>query len=336
MQALQALQAIHFAHPAYLWLLLIFVPMIAWHVLKHRRQRASLSISTTSPFAGLGRSWRQYAVYLLFPLRLLAIACLIIILARPQIRGGWSTTSTEGTDIVVALDISSSMLARDFQPDRLEAAKEIAGRFVVQRENDNVGLVIFAGESLTGVPMTTDRAVLASYIESISMDQLADGTAIGEGIATSLNRLREGQAESKTVILITDGSNNTGIISPLAAADAAKELGVRIYTIGIGTMGMADMPVSTPLGIRYEKQKVVIDEATLQQIADRTGGKYFRATDNRALEKVFDEIDHMTQTKMDVRHFSHTEDRYQIFAWLLLLFFGLELLLRYTVARSIP
>lgn len=325
-----------FAHPSYLWLFLIYIPIIAWYVIKHRNAQPSLAISTLSPFASIGRSWKEYVRYFLFFLRLAAIACLIIILARPQSHDSWNTTSTEGTDIMIALDISTSMLAMDFQPDRLEAAKAVASDFVQGRESDNIGVVIFAGESLTGMPMTVDRGMLINYINSINMDMLPDGTAIGDGIATSLNRLKEGKAKSRSIILITDGSNNTGVVAPLTAAEVAKELEARIYTIGIGTNGMANYPVMTPYGQDVQQMQVVIDEETLTKIADLTGGKYFRATNEQVLRDVFKEIDSLEKTRMDVRHFSHAEDNYMIFAWLLFGFVALELVLRYTVCRSIP
>jgi Ca-activated chloride channel family protein len=229
------------------------------------------------------------------------------------------------------------MLARDFKPNRLEAAKKVASKFIAGRESDNIGVVIFAGESLTGVPMTVDRSQLISYIESINMDMLEDGTAIGDGIATSLNRLKEGKAKSKSIILLTDGSNNTGVVAPISASEVAKELGVKIYTIGIGTNGNAPYPTQNIFGkIEYTMQPVVIDEATLRTIAESTGGKYFRATGNKVLEEVFAEIDALEKTQMDVKHFSHTEDNYMFWAWLALGLFALELLLRYTVVRSIP
>lgn len=325
-----------FAHPTYLWLFLIFVPLIAWYVSKQRNAKPSLGISTLSPFAGIGRSWKQYVRHLLFVLRMGAIACLIIILARPQTRDSWNTTSTEGTDIMIALDVSSSMLAMDFAPDRLEAAKAVAADFVSGRESDNIGVVIFAGESLTGIPMTVDRAMLMNYINSITMGVLPDGTAIGDGIATSLNRLKEGKAKSRSIILITDGSNNTGVVAPLTAAEVAKELGVRVYTIGVGTNGTANFPVMTPYGRQFQQLPVVIDENTLTKIADMTGGKYFRATNEKVLRDVFDEIDTLEKTRMDVRHFSHTEDNYMLFAWILFALVATELVLRYTVTRSIP
>lgn len=326
-----------FAHPNILWLFLIFIPLIVWYVVKHRNANATMAISTIAPFAKIGRSWKEYLRHLLFVLRLATIGCLIIILARPQIKDSWLTSSTKGTDIVIALDVSTSMLARDFKPDRFEAAKEVAEKFINGRESDNIGLVIFAGESLTGVPMTIDRVQLLNYLQALKMNMLEDGTAIGDGIATSLNRLKEGKATSKSIILLTDGSNNTGVIAPLSAAEVAQELGVKIYAIGVGTNGMADYPARDVFGdIVYQPQPVVIDEATLTTIADMTGGKYFRATDNKVLEDVFSQIDQLEKTEMDVRHFSHTEDNYMLWAWLAFGFLASGLLLRYTVLRAIP
>ncbi|MDE6270695.1 MAG: VWA domain-containing protein [Muribaculaceae bacterium] len=325
------------AHPQYLWLFLLYVPLIVWYLLKQRNARPYMALSTTEPFARLPRSWKQYVRHLLFVLRLGAIGCLIIVLARPQLKDNWRTTHTEGTDIVLAMDISSSMLARDFKPDRLEAAKSVAAKFISGRENDNIGIVIFAGESLTGMPMTVDRSQLLSYVNSISMNMLTDGTAIGDGIATALNRLKEGKAKSKSIILLTDGSNNTGIVTPLDATRVAQELGVKIYTIGIGTNGEAPSPMYNEFGrLVFAPQKVVIDEATLRQVAESTGGKYFRATGNKVLQDIFEEIDALEKTQMDVRHFSHTEDNYMFWAWLAFGLFALELLLRYTVVRTMP
>lgn len=326
-----------FSQPHYLWLFLIYIPLIVWYVMKHRNASASISISSAAAFAKIGRTWKVYLRHGLFVLRLVTIGCLIIVLARPQLKDSWRTSSTEGTDIVIALDVSTSMLARDFKPDRLEAAKKVAAKFISGRESDNIGLVIFAGESLTGVPMTIDRSQLLSYLSGVSTDMIEDGTAIGDGIATSLNRLKEGKAKSKSIILLTDGSNNTGIATPQMAAEVAKEMGVKIYAVGIGTNGMAEFPRTDMLGhIEYVKLPVVIDEATLQGIANETGGKYFRATGNHVLEEVFAEIDALEKTQMDVRHFSHTEDNYMMWAWFAFAFFAIELLLRYTVLRSIP
>lgn len=326
-----------FAHPYYLYLFILFVPLIAHYIIRQRTSHPSLGISSASAFAHMPRTWRQYMRHVLFGLRLATIGCLIVILARPQLKDNWRTTSTEGTDIVLAIDVSSSMLARDFKPDRMGAAKSVAAKFIQGRESDNIGLVIFAGESLTGVPMTVDRALLLNYIEGIHMEMLEDGTAIGDGIATSLNRLKEGKAKSKSIILLTDGSNNTGVVAPVTASEVAKELEVRIYTIGVGTNGNAPYPTRNMFGkIEFVPQPVVIDEATLKTIASNTGGKYFRATDNKTLEAIFAEIDALEKTQMDVRHFSHTEDDYALWAWLALGLFALELLLRYAIVRQIP
>ncbi len=326
-----------FAHPSFLWLFAIYIPLVAWYVLRQRKAHPSMGLSSLSAFASLPVSWKQYLRHFLFVLRLAAIGCLIVVLARPQLKDNWRTTSTEGTDIVLALDVSGSMLARDFQPNRMEAAKAVASKFVQGREADNIGLVIFAGESLTGVPMTVDRGQLLNYIDGISMEMLEDGTAIGDGIATSLNRLKEGKAKSRSIILLTDGSNNTGVVAPLDAAAVAKELGVRIYTIGVGTNGNAPYPSYDMFGkIVYTPQPVVIDENTLKGIADLTGGKYFLATGNRALEEVFAEIDALEKTQMDVKVFSHTEDDYMLWAWLAFGLFALEMILRYLFLRPIP
>ncbi|MDE5845383.1 MAG: VWA domain-containing protein [Muribaculaceae bacterium] len=325
------------AHPGYLWLFLLFIPLIAWYVLKHRNAHPALEISTVNPFAKLHRSCKEYLLHLLFILRLITIACIIIILARPQTRDSWRTTNTEGIDIVLALDVSPSMLARDFKPDRLEAAKEVAANFVNSRENDNVGLVLFANESFTGVPMTMDRAVLTNYIQGIEMGMLGNATAIGDGIVTSINRIKDGQAKSKTIILLTDGSNNAGNVAPLTAAEIARKYGIKIYTIGIGTNGTALYPQQDYFGkIEYVPQEVVIDEETLKEIASTTGGRYFRATGNNVLEEVFEQIDQLEKTAMNVRNFSHTEDNYMIWAWIAFGCLVLQLLMRYTILRTIP
>ncbi len=326
-----------FAHPHFLWALLVLVPMIVWYVLKQRNSHATMAMSSTQAFARLPRSWKQYLRHLLFVLRCATVGCLIVVLARPQAHDNWRTTSTEGTDIVIALDVSSSMMARDFDPDRFVAAKNVAAKFISGRESDNIGIVIFAGESLTGVPMTVDRTQLLQYLQNLNMNVLEDGTAIGDGIATALNRLKEGKAKSKSIILLTDGSNNTGVVAPVTASEVAKELGVKIYTIGVGTNGNAPYPTRTMTGrIEFTPQPVVIDEGTLKTIAETTGGKYFRATGNRVLEEVFTEIDALEKTQMDVRHFSHTEDFYMPWALIALACLVLELALRYTVLRSIP
>lgn len=328
-----------FAHPKFLWFLLVLLPLIAWYIAKQRNARPAMHVSTIAPVARLGRSWRQYVRHLLFVLRLGAIACLIVILARPQLKDSWNTSSTEGTDIVIALDVSSSMLAKDLTPNRLERAKEVARNFIDARPNDKIGIVLFAGEALTGLPMTTDREALKSYLKSVDINMLEDGTAIGDGLATAVNRLRADTATvGKSIILLTDGSNNTGITTPLDGADAAKEFGIKIYSIGIGTNGTAMFPDHYDYAGRivYAPHKVVIEEEPLRQMAARTGGKYFRATGDDDLSEIFNEIDALETTRVDIRQYSHTEDNYMFWAWLCFGLVCLELLLRYTAARSIP
>ena len=326
-----------FAHPGYLWLLLILVPIIVWYVFKHREAHPALHISSTLPFSEVGRSYKEYLMHSLFVLRLFTITCVIVILARPQTHDSWNTTNTEGIDIILALDVSPSMLAKDFTPDRLEAAKKVAINFVSSRESDNIGVVMFAEECLTGVPMTMDRSILTNYIQGIQMNMLGSSTAIGDGIITSVNRIKNGKAKSKIIILLTDGSNNSGIVAPKTAAEVAKKFGVKIYTIGIGTNGTALFPQISYFGkIEYVPQEVVIDEATLKEIAAATGGKYFRATGNNVLQDVFDQIDQLEKTEMDIRNFSHTEDNYWIWAIMALASLSLELILRHTLLRTIP
>ncbi|MGN0214812.1 MAG: VWA domain-containing protein [Muribaculaceae bacterium] len=327
-----------FAHPNYLWLLLILIPLALWYVLRRKKSHATMLVTSLSPFKKLSTSWKVWLMHLMFVFRLLAVACLIVIIARPQTHDSWSTSETEGTDIVVSLDISTSMLAQDFRPNRFEAAKDVACQFVSGRETDNIGFVIFAAESFTQVPMTTDKAALINAIQNIEMGALEDGTAIGDGIATAINRIKEGKAKSKSIILLTDGSNNTGIVAPLTAASIAREKGIKIYTIGVGSNGTALYPVGTNMYGRMEYQRlpVVIDEATLKSIASSTGGKYFRATSKNVLKDVFAEIDALEKTQMDIRNFSHTEDYYMPWAIALLLLLCIDILSRYTILRTIP
>ena len=327
-----------FANPQYLWLSLVYIPIILWYIKKQRVAEPTLKVSTLLPFEKVGTSWKAYLRHVLFVMRLMAIGCLIIILCRPQTYDRWSTSETEGTDIVIALDVSTSMLARDFKPDRFEAAKDVASQFISGRESDNIGMVIFAGESFTLVPMTTDKTVLLNYIQDISMGMLEDGTAIGDGIATSINRIKNGKAKSKSIILLTDGSNNTGVVAPLTAAEIAKNLGIKIYTIGVGSNGEALYPVGMNYygKMEYQKLPVVIDEGTLRSVASMTGGKYYRATSKNVLKEIFKDIDQLEKTQLDVKNYSHTEDDYMKWAVLLFMLVGLEVLLRYTVLRHIP
>ena len=327
-----------FANPSYFWLFLIFIPLIVWYVMKQKNATPSMLISTTKAFDKVGTSWKVWLRHFMFVLRLAAIGCVIVILARPQTRDRWQTEETEGTDIVLALDVSTSMLARDFRPDRFEAAKEVASKFIAGRETDNIGIVIFSGESFTLVPMTSDKAVLLNYVQDIKMGMLEDGTAIGDGLATAINRIKGGKAKSKSIILLTDGSNNTGIVAPLTAAEIARRMGVKVYTIGIGTNGEAEFPIGRNIygKVEYQLMPVVIDEVTLKKIANTTGGAYFRATDKSTLNDIFNEIDKLEKTKMDVKQFSHTEDNYLPWALALLALVIVELLARNTILRNIP
>ena len=300
-----------------------------------RKQQPTIHVSTIAPLTKV-KSYKAYLIHVLFILRLLTIGFVIIILARPQIKDNWKSSIMNGTDIVLSIDISSSMLAMDFEPNRLEAAKEVATKFVAGRESDNMGLVTFAAEGFTAVPMTTDKSLLTSYINRIELGLLEDGTAIGDGLSMAINRIKDGPAKSKSIILITDGSNNTGIVAPLTAANIAKKHNIKVYTIGIGTNGEALFPVNDGFGTTYVKQKVVIDEPTLQEIALITGGKYFRATDNEVLNDVFNEIDKLEKTEIDIQKFTHTEDNYLSWAFLALICFLVEIILRYTLLRTIP
>ncbi len=327
----------HFMHPGLLWLLLLIVPLTVWHVLKDPKSDPTLRLPTTQAFDNMGHSWREWMRHVLFALEMLALACLVIILCRPQSSNSWSKTNIEGTDIVLSLDVSGSMLARDFSPNRLEAAKDVASKFVSNRTSDNIGLVVFAGEAFTQVPMTNDIATLVNNIGELQIGMLEDGTAVGDGIATAINRIKDGKAVSKSIILLTDGSNNTGVVGPLTAAKIALKYGIKIYAIGVGTMGMAPYPTMSIGGtITYTQQRVEIDEKSLQEIARITGGKYFRATSKRVLKDIFAEIDKLEKTRMDVQQHSQMDDNYQPWALALLLLLTLCAIIRYTVLRSIP
>lgn len=325
------------AYPQYLFLFILYVPILIWYIKKFRNSEPTIGISSLSPLQNMPKSYKDYLRHLLFIFRLITIGCLIIVLARPQKIDNWKTSSTEGTDIVLSIDISSSMLAKDFTPNRLESAKKVASKFVSGRETDNMGLVIFAAEGFTGVPMTTDRSILISYINGLEVGHLEDGTAIGDGLSMAINRIKDGKAKSKSIILLTDGSNNTGIVAPLTAAKIAKKHNIKVYTIGVGTNGEALFPTSNVFGqLTYTKQKVVIDEETLSKIAELTDGRYFRATDDKVLQDVFSEIDKLEKSKIDIKHFTHTEDDYMCWAWFALIFFLSEIILRYAILRSIP
>ena len=325
-----------FANPAYLWLLSLIIPLIVWYILKQHKSDATIEVSTTIPFDKLPKSYKYYLRHVCFGLRVLALAALIVAIARPQLNNSWSNRSTEGIDIVMALDISTSMLARDFSPNRVEAAKDVAAQFISGRPYDNIGLVIFAGESFTMCPMTVDHAVLLNLLKTVECGMLEDRTAIGDGLATAINRIKDGPAKSKTIILLTDGTNNAGDIAPVTAAEIAATFGVRVYTIGVGTQGEALYPVQTPYGVTYQPYPVEIDETTLRNIAQKTGGEYFRATDKGALKDIFEEIDKLEKTKLSITQFNKKEEVFM--PWILLAFVLLciDIILRNTILKNIP
>jgi Ca-activated chloride channel homolog len=325
-----------FANPEFFVLLAIVPVVIYWYIRYQRKQYVELQVSTVEIFHTVPRTWRQRFRHLLFVLRLFAFIFLVIALARPQSSSRGENVSTEGIDIVLVTDISGSMLAEDFRPNRIEAAKKVATDFIEGRLNDRIGLVVFSGESFTQCPLTLDHSVVKNLLKEIKSGMIEDGTAIGMGLATAVSRLKESKAKSRVIILLTDGVNNRGFIDPLTAAGIAQSFGIRVYTIGVGTIGMAPYPVQTPFGTQYQNVPVEIDETLLQKIADQTGGKYFRATDNRKLKAIYDEIDRLEKTKIEVTQFKrHKEEFYSaaMFAGILLL---LELALAQTVFRKIP
>lgn len=321
-------------HPGLLFLLLLLVPLVAWYVWKWKGGDPSVGVSTITPFKGKRASFKILLMHICFALQLVAIAGIIVALARPQIHDSLRSQNVEGTDIVLALDISSSMLATDLRPTRLESAKEVATKFVGQRTDDNIGLVVFSGESLSLMPLTSDKAALVNAIKNVESGDLNDGTAIGDGIASAINRLVSGNAKSKSIILLTDGTNNAGDVAPATAAQIAKEKGIKIYTIGAGTNG--SIQITDPYGFSTTTMETKIDEAALKNIANITGGKFFRATDSRMLREVFNEIDSLEKTKLNVNTYTQTEDNFMPWLWLSICAYGLFLLLRYTVLRRIP
>lgn len=324
-----------FAHP-YFFLLLLLVPLAIWLYLWREKRPATFTLSTIGAFRGRKVSWRTRLCWLPFALALLAFISGVVALARPQSSNAYSTESTEGINIVLALDISGSMLAKDLQPNRFEAAKSVAGEFVSSRPYDNIGLVVFAGESYTQCPLTTDHAVLLNMINGVEMGLVNDGTAIGSGLATAVNRLKEVKEGSKVVILLTDGTNNSGTIAPVTAAEIAASFGIRVYTIGVGTMGEALYPIQTYLGVEYVSMPVEIDEVSLKQIASATGGQYFRATDNNSLHKIYEEIDQLEKVKLKVESFTQKEELFPPYLWAALILLFAALLLRSTLFRRMP
>lgn len=330
------MNGISFKNPEFFYLFLLLIPLIGWYVWRNKKLGASLQFSSLMGFARIPKNWKYYFRHSVFVSFLLSLSFLIAALARPQSSNSWQNVTTEGIDIVIALDISSSMLAMDFQPNRIEAAKDVAIKFISGRPNDKIGLVVFSGESFTQCPLTTDHAAVVNLFTNIESGMIEDGTAIGNGLATAVSRLKESNAVSKVIILLTDGENNRGEIAPVTAAELAKTYGIRVYTIGVGTIGNAPYPIQTPFGVQVRDVEVKIDEATLQKIAETTDGKYFRATNNNKLAEIYKEIDKLEKSKIDVTQYSKKDEQYLRFALLGTLFLILAVALKTTIFRNIP
>ena len=326
-----------FLHPELLWLLLLLPALLIIYIVWRRRQHASLRVPSLLFLRDMRGGLRVYLCHSLFVLRLIALGLIIVALARPQSSSSWSEDRVEGIDIMLTMDISTSMLAMDFQPNRVEAAKEVAMRFIANRPNDNIGLVVFAGESFTACPLTQDHATLINRLREMTPGMIEDQTAIGSGLATAISRLKDSKTKSKVIILLTDGANNTGNISPKMAADLAKTFGISIYTIGVGSgAGEAPYPIQTALGVVVRNMPVDLDEPTMRQIADVSGGAYFRATDNESLSAIYQKIDQLEKTKLSTRNYHTTYEEFFVFVLAAALLLLLEFILRSTVLRTNP
>ena len=329
------LNNISFAAPQFFLLGLLLPVMIVWYVKKNAGSQAGIKVSSAKSFVGLS-SWKTMLRHLPFLLRLLSIAFIIAALARPQTKTDEQQAEGDGLDIVLCIDVSGSMTAQDFIPNRMEAAKKVAQDFIDSRLTDRIAIVIFSGESFTQCPLTTDRAVLKSAVENIRNGLLEDGTAIGDGLATSVDRLRSSKSKSKVVVLLTDGENNGGLIGPTNAKEIAKAFHVKVYTVGVGTEGYAPFPVRTEMGVVMQQQKVTIDEKLLKEIAVETGGKYFRAKDNASLANIYKEIDGLEKSKVEISTLTRYTEKFFPFVLAALGLLLLEFLLRFTVLKKFP
>ncbi len=329
------LNNISFAEPQFFLLGLLLPVMIAWYVKKNTGRQAGIKVSSIKSFRGL-TSWKNTLRHVPFILRLLSIAFIITAMAKPQTKNDEQHAEGDGVDIVLCIDVSGSMTAQDFTPNRMEAAKKVAQSFIDSRLTDRIAIVIFSGESFTQCPLTTDRAVLKSAVANIRNGLLEDGTAIGDGLSTSVDRLRSSKSKSKVVILLTDGENNGGLIGPLNAKEIAKAFGVKVYTIGVGTEGYAPFPVRTEMGVVMQQQKVTIDEKLLKEIANETGGQYFRAKDNAGLVNIYKEIDGLEKSKVEISTLTRYTEKFFPFVIAGLLLLLLEFLLRFTVLKKFP
>ncbi|MDN5553003.1 MULTISPECIES: vWA domain-containing protein [Prevotella] len=330
-----------FASKEYFILLILLIPYILWYFLYRKKSEPTMQLSDTFAYRYAPKSWRMRLVNLPMVLRCIAFTLIVIVMARPQTHNSWDNKQVDGIDIMMAMDVSTSMLAEDLKPNRLEAAKNVASEFIADRPNDNIGLTIFAGEAFTQCPMTTDHASLINLLQSVRTDiasrgLISDGTAIGMGLANAVSRLKNSKSKSKVVILLTDGSNNMGDISPMTSAQIARSLGIRVYTIGLGTNKVAPYPMPVAGGVQYVNIPVEIDTKTLSDIAAVTEGNFYRATNNRELKQIYKDIDKLEKTKMDVKTYSKRYEAYQPFAIAALLVLLFELILRTTVLRRIP
>ncbi len=327
---------ISFAYPWVLYFIMIVPILIAWYIWQGRKKQAAITYSSLKMFEKIPATFRERLRHLPFALRMLALVFLIIALARPQNFSAGQSVNAEGIDIAMVLDISGSMLAEDFKPNRLEAAKNVIDNFVSARTTDRIGLVIFSREAFTQCPLTIDYSVLRNLLGDIRTGMIEDGTAIGNGIANGINRLKDSDAESRVIILLTDGVNNAGEVDPISAAEIASTFGIRIYTIGVGTRGQAPYPVQTPFGTRYQMVPVEIDEVILKKIADITGGEYFRATNNRALEEIYNKIDKMEKTKIEITSYRNAKELFAGWLGIGFILLLLELLASKTILRKLP
>ena len=330
-----------FANKEYLFLLLLAIPYIIWYVMYRKKSEPTMRMSDTFVFRYAPKSLKVRLMPLQMLLRLTAFTFLVLALARPQTSNSWKNRQSEGIDIMLAMDVSTSMLAEDLKPNRIEAAKMVAAEFIAGRPDDNIGLTIFAGESFTQCPMTTDHASLLNLLQNVRADiaargLISDGTAIGMGLANAVGRLKASKAKSKVVILLTDGSNNMGDISPMTAAEIAQSLGIRVYTIGVGTNKVAPYPMPVAGGVQYVNMPVEIDTKTLGEIAQTTHGDFYRATNTQELKKIYKEIDQLEKSKMSVKKFKKKYDAFQPFVMVAAIALLLEILLRITIFRRIP
>lgn len=326
-----------FANPYLLWLLALLLPMVAYYIYRTLQGGAAIRISTVRGARNAPRTLRYWLRHVPFVLRVAAMALMIVALARPQNVEEQSRTNAEGIDIMLAIDISSSMLARDFEPDRLTAAKEVAAEFIADRYGDRIGLALFAGESFTQSPLTTDKGTLQTLLMRLRSGIIEDGTAIGNGLATAINRLRESEAKSKVIILLTDGVNNRGEIAPLMAADIAADMDIKVYTIGVGTRGKAPYPAVDMFGnMSFQMMDVEIDEQTLEQIAEATGGRYFRATDRQSLKEIYDEINSMEKSKVEITDLTIYHEEYLLLVLVAIALLVAEAVIEKIILKRIP